>query len=249
MAQERIFADEVRTMDPIFFIFVGMVLGFLITAIIFNSEFLSTEFIDGLAPEAVGILLTVGILDRLSERRARRYAEEQRNQQLIRQLRSTVNSEAKRAAEELRDLELLESGLLRDQNLSYANLEGVNFGIADLRGTQLRGANLKNAILASADLDGAELNKADLRGANLQNASLKHAMMYGWRGKVMIDFPGGQAILDEHTKLPNDTIYKPEDGIEQLHRFTDPRDQDFYDAPAHRPPTLKELYPDWDIDL
>ena len=49
MAQQtRTYMDDVRTLDPAFFLIVGAVVGFLAAAIVFNSDFLSQDFLDGL---------------------------------------------------------------------------------------------------------------------------------------------------------------------------------------------------------
>ena len=60
--------------------------------------------------------------------------------------------------------------VLRDADLSGANLRR-----ADLSGAGLRGADLSGADLSGADLTGADLSGANLRGANLSGANLNHA--------------------------------------------------------------------------
>ena len=76
-----------------------------------------------------------------------------RKSDLIAQLGSTINEEAKRAVEELR-----RHGWLRD---------------GSLRGIELMGANLREAGLSGADLQNAALVGTALQGANLLRAKLQ----------------------------------------------------------------------------
>ena len=76
---------------------------------------------------------------------------------------------------------------LRQKDLSWCNLERVNFYLADLTGTKFNSAKLYNANFIGADLTGADLSGADLRtarfnsakliGANLQGADLTSAFL------------------------------------------------------------------------
>ena len=68
-------------------------------------------------------------------------------QRLVHKLGSSINLEARRAAEELRMLGWLTDGSLEAVELIGANLEGVD----------LRGAVLRNARMYRANLSGARL--------------------------------------------------------------------------------------------
>jgi len=57
--------------------------------------------------------------------------------------------------------------MLREANLSRANLSEANLGTADLRGANLSLSNFTGATLSDADLSGSSLSGALLRGANL----------------------------------------------------------------------------------
>ena len=64
--------------------------------------------------------------------------------------------------------------MVRDGNLSYADLSG-----ADLSGANLSGTNLSHAYLSYANLSGANLSGADLSGTNLSGADLSGASLSG----------------------------------------------------------------------
>ena len=143
-----------------------------------------------LGTELFSIALTVLIIDGLSQRRERRQREErdvkrsseglkQLKKQLIRQIGSSVNEQAMRAAEELRANGWLEDGSLEWAKLSGANLSHANLRYANLKGTSLFRANLEEASLYHADLTSAKLRAADLRGASLGGANLQGANLGG----------------------------------------------------------------------
>ena len=62
--------------------------------------------------------------------------------------------------------------LLKQDDLSGAELSGVSLGGRDLRGKILRGADLSHAHLGGADLTGADLRNANLYKANLGASKL-----------------------------------------------------------------------------
>lgn len=66
---------------------------------------------------------------------------------------------------------------LYDENISCANLRGVNLQEADLRWANLGCANLIGANLKYADLQDTFLYGANLKGANLYGANLRNANM------------------------------------------------------------------------
>ena len=84
--------------------------------------------------------------------------------------------------------------VLRDANLSGADLRGAFLRGADLSDAVLRGANLSDADLSGADLSdavlrGADLSDADLSGADLSGADLRDAFL---RGADLSDADGNQ---------------------------------------------------------
>lgn len=108
----------------------------------------------------------------------------------------------------------LENAYLEDANLAGALLMYSNLQEANLTNANLQGALLLNAVLQGADLSGASLQGALLSNANLQGANLEHAQ------------------FDENTIVPDYTKYDPEQGPEQLSRFTDPEHPNFW-RPEH----------------
>ena len=123
---------------------------------------------EDLAPELIGIGLTVLLVDWAVERRQ----DKQLKEQLILQMGSTHNDVADSAARALRVRLWLIDGSLRGVNLSNANLKGVDLSHADLVGVNLQGANLEGA-----NLDYANLTRSDLRGVNLQATVLSTTIL------------------------------------------------------------------------
>jgi len=77
---------------------------------------------------------------------------------------------------------MLAEAILRDVDLTQANLAGTcleraDLRFASLRGADLRGADLRGACLDCTALDGANLGGADFEGASLKAASLEDVLM------------------------------------------------------------------------
>ena len=165
--------------------------------------------------EAIGIGITVIVIDELASYRSRL----ERKQEIIEQAESKVRDVAVEAIRLARKNGFLDV-LIKKANLVGANLEGVdfeyatlkeadfrsanlkraNFHRAHLRKADLRGAYLRRAVLIGADLRGAEfrvailkrtwMQKAKLQGANLSNVDLSTATLAG-------------AVSDEDTVWPD----------------------------------------------
>jgi uncharacterized protein YjbI with pentapeptide repeats len=75
----------------------------------------------------------------------------------------------------------LSGARLRDANLNAALLGGANLSGADLRGTNLSGALLGGTNLSGARLGGTNLSGARLGGTNLSGADLRDANLSGAR--------------------------------------------------------------------
>lgn len=82
-------------------------------------------------------------------------------------------------------MSLLNNWAYIKNNLSRANLRGVNLSGANLRDANLRGANLRCADLYDVNLSGANLYVANLRGADLYDANLSGAVGNGKEIKSM----------------------------------------------------------------
>ena len=114
----------------------------------------------------------------------------------------------------LRGLELENAGLqnwiLKDADMSEANLQGSRFDGAGLVGADFRNANLRRcsfrtANLTAANLEGATLRQVSLQsaillGAKFDNSSLFGANFEGATGAVRQQFES--AIFDDSTVLP-----------------------------------------------
>lgn len=159
---------------------------------VFNIRQLFLDMYANLGTELFSIAITVLIIDTLHERREeQRRQERERGRQeaaislekerLIRQLGSTVNDQAKRAAEELRAQGWLEDGSLVNARLPGANLQGADLRHADLRGASLFRANLKDAGLFKVNLENAKLRAARIQNARLGSANLRRANLGGAR--------------------------------------------------------------------
>lgn len=191
-----------------------------------------TSFLQELAPEAVGILVTVIVIDRLAEQRADRKAEEALKRQLIDDVASQSNEKAKDAVHQLFRKRWLrfEDGILKEQDLQDANLQGVvmqfanlrhtDLSYADLRGADLKLANMRGATLVGAKLQGAELDEADLRGADLALANLEGTKL-GFGGIMFAKF-------NEKTTLPDGDTWNR---MVDMEKYTNPDHSDFYSPP------------------
>jgi hypothetical protein len=129
---------------------VGFIAGVVVCLLTQQSIVNLSELVQGLLPEAAGILVTVIVIDQLNRRRDTRNAIKQLQEQLVRDASSRVNDVAINAIHQMRKRNWL---------------EGDNNGL--LSGTDLRGANLQGADLRDANLQGAKLFGAELQGADL----------------------------------------------------------------------------------
>lgn len=189
----------------------------------FSWRTLISDLYANLATELMSIAVTVFIIDALNQRRQARLEKER----LIREMASSDNGIALRAARELGQQGNLTNGSLRSVWLDGANLEGAQLLSADLHGVSLRSAKLRGAELTGASLSRAALWKTDLRnatlvGADLGNANLKYANLedarvtrdqlrraYSLRGSVL---PDG-TVYDGRFQLDGDIREAILDGV------------------------------------
>jgi uncharacterized protein YjbI with pentapeptide repeats len=182
--------------------FVGVLAGFIvgIAASGVLGKFV-TWFWDGFWSEALGIAITVIVLDRLNRLRAR----EEYKLTLFRQSKSRSNDVALEALDQIQHENWLETmfeyhenhdgyvdlsrvqwggGMslpfvkLQEALLHSANLQEANLWKAELQAARLGSANLQGAILGYANLKAANLNHANLQVANLMSANLQEAIMW-----------------------------------------------------------------------
>lgn len=199
-------------------VIMGWVLGLLTIPFIANMIEI-WDFIGDLVPEAVGILFTVFILDRLNEQREL----EQLQNRLVREASGQANEASKLACDWMQFEGWLtgEASLLKGDKIWRANMVGVNLSSANLLKTDfyrsdLTGANLykidaRNANFAYANISGCDLVAADLAGANLEGADIEG---------VTWDHPNQSAAI-----MPDGKLWTAET---DMGRFTDFKHPDFW---------------------
>ncbi len=226
------------------------------------------SLLDNLFPEAIGILFTVVVIDRLNEIRTQRLLLEQ----LIREMGATDNGIATRAVLELGAKPdskncWLRSGVLRRKffwgaNLSRAqlfraDLESADFNSANMRDADLDEARLIGTGFAGANLEHAKFKRASLIGASMQEANLKYADFFcaDLRGANFNDANLENAILiqaqfDATTKLPDGTPYDPQKGKVQLERFVSRSHPQFWRSSTNElsPAYVGQLHRRWQRD-
>lgn len=236
------------------FFLAGILVGLFFTPLILQLQADGMSFLQNVAPEVVGIVVTVGLIERFQ----RHHDMQERRIELILQMGSPDNGFAVEAVRILRHKGWLEGkhGLqgadlvganLRGAILYKANLQGAKLYQANLQGARLAAANLqqakmhdthlKMAILFDAYLQGADLRFADLQqarlsGANLQGANLHYANLEG----AFLQ----ETQLNGNTILPDGSRWMPDT---DLTRFTDPKHPNFW-RPEHDSIGLLG-YPSW----
>jgi hypothetical protein len=140
---------------------IGVLAGIVASQILTLISRDVSEFLYNLAPEAVGILFTVIVIDRLDANREDRLIRER----LLRETHSRYNPVALQAIEELRVMGYLEDGTLSGRSLRGASWQDANLYRADLRNTDLINAELGNADFYEANLEGAKVTPEQLRTA------------------------------------------------------------------------------------
>ncbi len=161
------------------------VLGFLggLVAFPFLQQLTSNlaDLLTNLVPEAIGIVVTVLVIDRLYAHREAQRRREELQARLIREAGSSANEIAKHAVNQLKQADWLRGaeGLLQNADLGSANLQGANLKQANCRGADMGRANLASATLFQSDCRDANLWDANLSHANLGDADLRRVKALG----------------------------------------------------------------------
>lgn len=191
---------RLRFRHEILFLVAGLMLGLLVFPLLY---YISTDVMGlllNLVPEALGIIFTVILIDRLY----RNHEERQLKKRLLEQLGSRVNAVAIAAAEELWANDWWSDGSLRGANLYRADLRGVDFGKADLTNVKFEHPRYGKAMFdetsilpdettwsKDSDLEiftnpthtrywrGYGLSNKDYRGMNFAGANLRGADLRG----------------------------------------------------------------------
>ena len=224
-----------------------------------------TNYGTNLWTEAISVVLTIFVLNILSERRERRRRESDLRTRILREARSTVNIVANQAINEARDYGWLtgECKILQNANLEHANLEnailweaqlsGSDLEFANLRKANLLHARLKHANLRNAKLQEAQLILVNLRRADLYSANLVGAKLYGsdmqQANFELADLSDADleetnlvgtdlrlATFNVHTILPDGKRWTPRT---DLRRYTNPKHPQFWRSGAPQSPAYK----------
>jgi len=197
--------DEIKEIwksCPALYLVAGFILGLIFFPAIqsINADYVA--FLSNLAPEAIGILVTVFLIDRLYTMRDEERQVKDLKERLVREAGSSSNETAKKAIDELRSKGWLqgEDGLLKGQkfeganlrgaNLQWANLEGASFYEVNLVESKLNGANMADVGMYDTSLRRADLTETNLSGATyhfncdftdatLEHTSMGHSIMRG----------------------------------------------------------------------
>lgn len=177
--------------------------------------------------ELLSIVFTVAVIDQLNRQREKREEAarerwDERNR-LVALIPTAQLDMSHRVLQDLRERDFLTDGslegiylraaelpgtnldnaILRHANLIEANLEEAKFDDADLSYVRLVGANLRRARLTRTNLEGATLTEADLSGADLRGANFRGARLVA-------------VIMDENTRLPNGSTWKPDTDLSKF---------------------------------
>lgn len=140
-------------------------------------------WLQGISTEMIGAIVTVILFSVIVGEAERDQAELESQAQLVRQMRSTINTEAIRAVEELRlqdwYIVAANNGDFEGANLSGANLQGFHLRGASFVSANLEGANLSWTLAEGANFFYANLTDADLTRAVLDTASFWNANLSG----------------------------------------------------------------------
>jgi len=239
-------SQTVRTIHqqyaPVYSIGAGLTL--ILIGVWIGSLLFRTGYFTNVYTEALSVIATIAVLDRLSD-----WREERRLKlRLQREATSRDNSTALNAVDWLRaeNWLTLDDGekLLQGQKLARANLEDAYLYQGDLDGCNLYRANFKNADISQASLCDAFLNRANLAGVSAYGTDFRGAVLWDANLRNMRHIQ--TAIFDETTVLPDARPFRDEQGNilydEQnrvlfnyywtpgtdMTRFTNPDHQDFW---------------------
>lgn len=188
-----------------------------------NSVF---EIITGLAPEFLGMVITVGIIDSYYRRQDQR--DKLREAQIMAQRdisNSSNNNDSQSIVNSLKAI-----GALRGISLSNVDLSGVNFSESDLRDVRFTHVKLAKCAFLNAKLQGAWFIQCDFAGSIMGGANLAGTVLFDSSLKDVhfTNQPYGQeplvAEFNNETILPDGEPYTKY----RLEQFTDSTQDDFW---------------------
>lgn len=228
------------------YILSGLLCGVLISPALAQLTDNLNAFVNNLVPEAIGIVFTVLILDRLAENRNR----EDLKVRLFNELRSPAVGQGTAALAWLKREKWIEPDSLIGADLHRVNWENAFVGNLNLESANLNGAilskvsnqvterngqhvnypiNLRNVSLKHAQLDEAVLIGVDLRDAQLTHANLQNAVLVNTNleGADLSEANLHNVNLTSAI-LPDGTPWSSEVNMK---RFTHPTHLNFWKAP------------------
>lgn len=231
----RRFAEFYKIGGGILLVVIGIVIG----SFLFGEGYSTNVY-----TEMLSIVVTILVLDRLSERRDTL----QLKRRLIREASSRDNSTALNAIDWLRAEGWLtiydDNRLLHQKKLSRAYLENAYLYQAHLEDTNMYKVNLSHADLSKANLKDAFLHRATLDNTSLYNTDFRRAVLWNasLRGAKYIETArfdeqtalpdampskdeNGRNIMNEYGHFVYDTYWTPET---DMTRYTDPEHPDFW---------------------
>jgi len=200
------------------YVLAGILIGILMFPFL---ELLMTNLralLTDLVPEAVGITITVVLIERIAKIRDEQNQEQNYKEQLIRDAGSTSNEIAKNALHQMHkhDWSRGQGSLLINQNFRGANWQKseiwkANLDESDLKFVKLQRAYVYSSSLRDVDLRYSELVETDLRGTDLSGANLHHADLVGAIiSGTNVNGKFRSAIFDENTILPDGSSWSPD---------------------------------------
>lgn len=150
-------------------------IGIWIGSLIFQDGYATNVY-----TELMSVIVTILVLDRLNDWRARNREREALQKRLIREAGGQSNEMAKAAIDWMRDEGWLtgEDGLLINRTLAKAKLQGAYLKNANLKGANLDSGNLEGANLVNANLKHVNLVDANLQCSNVWDSNLVKAVLY-----------------------------------------------------------------------
>ncbi len=169
--------DEIKQLwqqNQFLFAVAGFLMGLLTFPFLERFIVDTSTLLGDLVPETFGIIFTVVVIDRLYRSREKERRIENLKRQLVMDASSLSNEKAKDAVHQLTKRKWIvgTKGLLKEADLTRANLKHVILFEANLAG-----ADLRHAILTESNLERINLSKAQLSGANLERVNLGHARL------------------------------------------------------------------------
>lgn len=192
-------------------------------------------FLQNFATEAFGAVATYFLIDLIGTR----LNTDVRKQQLISELGSFNNERAVEAIREMWYEGWLQDNSVCGARLRYANLQGADLGLCDLREVDFYRSNLRGAIMW-----------ADLRGANLIDADIKEAQFVRPENNPFppiypkmaqgfgSEYPK-HALFDKNTILPDGSKWSEKEGYD-LARFTNSNHEEFWRSSRWQSPAYKD---------